>query len=487
MLIAVSSPDLDPAVCERARLARDARFDGLFFTAVKTTGIYCRPVCPAPAPKPRNVEYFSTAAAAAAAGYRPCLRCRPERAPGAPAHRVGSDLVAGALRLIEHGLLDDASVATLAARVGVGERHLRRLFADELGAGPLDVAATRRLLFAKQLLSETALPITQVAGAAGYGSLRRFNAAFLDAYGKAPRDFRRADADAPAQGDLVLRLPYRAPYDFEAMLAFFARRAIPGVEAVDATSYRRSIVIDGDAGWFEVTRRADDEALSLRVSIPRPSLLGPLVARVRRQFDVDAEPAAIAAVLSRSALLRPLVDNWPGQRLPGAWDGFELAVRGILGQQISVAAARTFAARIVAAHGTPLGDAGTAGVDALFPTPAQLVDAPLEAVGLPKARAATIRGLAAACIDGRVGFEPEQTLARFVERFCVLPGIGAWTAHYIAMRALSQPDAFPAGDLILRRLAGSETPLSERAMDAMSQDWRPWRAYAVMLLWRSAG
>lgn len=485
MLIAVSSPDLDPAVCERARLARDARFDGLFYTAVKTTGIYCRPVCPAPAPKPRNVEYFSTAAAAAAAGYRPCLRCRPERAPGAPAHRVGSELVAGALRLIEHGLLDDAPVAELAARVGVGERHLRRLFADELGAGPLDVAATRRLLFAKQLLSETALPITQIAGAAGYASLRRFNAAFLAAYGKAPRDFRRADAEA--RGELVLRLPYRAPYDFDAMLAFFARRAIPGVEAVDATSYRRSIAVDGEPGWFEVTQRIGDDALSLRVSIARPSLLGPLVARVRRQFDVDAEPGAIAAVLSRSALLAPLVATYPGQRLPGAWDGFELAVRGILGQQISVAAARTFASRIVAAHGTPLGERGTAGVDALFPTPAQLADAPLEAIGLPRARAATIRGLAAACLDGRVGFEPEQTLATFVERFCALPGIGAWTAHYIAMRALSQPDAFPAGDLILRRVAGGDAALSERALETSSQDWRPWRAYAVMLLWRSAG
>lgn len=486
MLIAVSSPDLDPAVCERARLARDARFDGLFFTAVKTTGIYCRPVCPAPTPKPRNVEYFSTAAAAAAAGYRPCLRCRPERAPGAPAHRVGSELVAGALRLIEHGLLDEAPVATLAERVGVGERHLRRLFAEQLGAGPLDVAATRRLLFAKQLLAETALPITQVAGAAGYASLRRFNAAFVEAYGKAPRDFRRSEPESPAHGEIVLRLPYRAPYDFAALLAFFARRAVPGVEHVTATHYRRSIAIDGEPGWFEVSQRAGDDALALRVSIARPSLLGPLVARVRRQFDVDAEPGAIAAVFERSSLLRPLLRQWPGQRLPGAWDGFELAVRGILGQQISVAAARTFAARLVAAHGTPLG-VHVEGVDALFPTPAQLADAPLEAIGLPRARAATIRSFAAACLDRRIDFAPEQTLARFVERCVALPGIGAWTAHYIAMRALSQPDAFPAGDLILRRIAGGESLLTERALEAMSQDWRPWRAYAVMLLWRSAG
>ena len=488
MSLAVASFELDPTVCERARLARDARFDGLFFTAVKTTRIYCRPVCPAPTPKSHNVEYFPTAAAAAAGGYRPCLRCRPERAPGAPAHRVGSELVAGALRLIEHGLLDDAPVATLAERVGVGERHLRRLFAEQLGAGPLDVAATRRLLFAKQLLSETALPITQVASAAGYASLRRFNAAFVDTYGKAPRDFRRAETPLSSPGEIVLRLPYRPPYDFAGLMAFFVRRAIPGVEQVSPQHYRRSIVIDGEPGWFEVTPRDGDDALSLRVSVARASQLGRVVAIVRRQFDVDADPAAIHDVLDRSPLLHAATTRWPGQRLPGAWDGFELAVRGVLGQQISVAAARTFAARIVAGWGTPLGERGIEGVSAVFPTPAALADAPLERIGLPRARAATLRGLAAACRDGRVDFAPEQTLAGFVERFTALPGIGAWTAHYIAMRALSQPDAFPAGDLVLRNVSGGGgAPLTERALETLSQAWRPWRAYAVMLLWRTAG
>ena len=482
------SPTLLPtaAACEQARLTRDARFDGLFFTAVKTTRIYCRPVCPAPTPLARNITYYPSAAAAAAEGYRPCLRCRPEAAPGSPLHRAGSELVRGALRLIENGLLDSSPLAVLAERVGVGERHLRRLFADELGASPLDVAATRRLLFAKQLLSETVLPITAIAGAAGYASLRRFNAAFVDTYGKPPREFRRARADRDASDGIVLRLPYRKPFDFAALAAFYARRAIPGVEAVDAGAYRRSVVIDGEMGAFSVTPIEGDDALALRVHGVRMPALGAVVARVRRMFDVDADPRAINAVLKRDSLLGPLVRRWPGQRLPGAWDGFELAVRAVLGQQVSVAAARTLASRIVEHHGTPFANAPVAGISALFPAPGALADAPLEALGITRARAATIRGLARACIDGSLDFGVEQTLPGFVDRLCRLPGIGAWTAHYIAMRALSQPDAFPAGDLVLRKLAGNDSPLSERAMDARAEPWRPWRAYAVMLLWRSA-
>lgn len=480
-----STDTLDHAACERARLARDPRFDGLFYTAVKTTGIYCRPICPAPTPRPNNVTYFSSAGAAAAAGFRPCLRCRPERAPGASAHRARSELVRGALRLIEDGVLDHVPMATLAARVGVGERHLRRVFADEMGASPLDFAATRRLLFAKQLLSETALPITAVAGAAGYSSLRRFNAAFVDSYGKPPRTFRRAGAGAAIDGSLTLRLPYRAPYDFDAMLAFLARRSIPGVESVSESAYRRSIEIDGDGRWFEVSAIANDDALALRVPMLKPDQIGSVVARVRRQFDLDADPIAIAAAFSNDPLLAPLQRQWPGQRLPGAWDGFELAVRGVLGQQISVAAARTLANRLVERHGTPFADA-PAGLQSLFPSPAALADAPLEDIGVTKARAATLRGLAQACVDGRVHFSAEQGLDAMVASLVALPGIGPWTAHYVAMRALSQPDAFPAGDLVLRKIVCGDALMSERALEALSQSWRPWRAYAVMLLWRSA-
>ncbi|WP_067642648.1 DNA-3-methyladenine glycosylase 2 [Dokdonella koreensis] len=477
-----------PAACERARLTRDRRFDGLFFTAVKSTGIYCRPVCPAPAPKPRNIVYYPSAAAAAAAGFRPCLRCRPEAAPGSPLHRARSELVAGALRLIEQGALDDGSLPALARRIGVGERHLRRLFMDELGASPLDVAATRRLLFAKQLVGETGLPITEIAQAAGYASVRRFNAAFSAAYGKPPREIRRTRA-ALANGaadDLVLRLPFRAPYDFAHLAAFYARRAIPGVEVAEALAYRRSFILDGVPGWFEVAPIAGDEALGLRVHHPRSSTLGTLAARVRRMFDVDADPHALAAVFRRSALLAPLIRRWPGQRLPGAWDGFELAVRAVLGQQVSVAAARTLAARVAATHGAvyPAGEA--VGLGRLFPTPQHLVEADLEQLGITRARAATIRGLARALLDGRVQFRAEQPLAAFERDLVALPGIGAWTAHYIAMRALAQPDAFPAADLILRRAAGGDRPLSTRELEQASEAWRPWRAYAVMLLWRAS-
>lgn len=484
---------LDHAICERARLARDPRFDGLFFIAVTSTRIFCRTVCPVPAPKACNVRYYDSAAAAAAAGFRPCLRCRPEAAPGSPLHRAKSDLVAGALRLIEQGALDADTLPGLAAKVGVGERHLRRVFAQELGASPLDVAATRRLLFAKQLLGETRLPMTAVAEAAGYASLRRFNAAFLATYGRPPREIRRgrgpagtpADPDA-ASGSLMLRLPYRAPYDFEHLLGFYARRTIPGVEVVDAQGYRRSVVVGGVPGWFSVVASPGDDALALRVQHPNSSALGAIAARVKRMFDVDADPRALATVFRRSALLKPMIRRWPGQRLPGAWDGFELAVRAVLGQQVSVAAARTLASRVASTWGRPFDAGAAAGVGVLFPDPQALAEAPLETCGITRARAATIRGLAQALLDGRIAFRAEQPLDAFERDLVALPGIGAWTAHYIAMRALAQPDAFPAADLILRRAAGQGRTLSTRELEALAAEWRPWRAYAVMLLWRSS-
>jgi AraC family transcriptional regulator of adaptative response / DNA-3-methyladenine glycosylase II len=481
----VPQSPLDRRVCDRARATRDPRFDGLFFTAVTSTRIYCRPVCPAPTPKARNIRYYASAAAASSVGFRPCLRCRPEAAPGSPLHRAKSDLVAGALRLIEQGVLDETSLPELARRVGVGERHLRRLFADELGTSPLDVAATRRLLFAKKLLTETALPITAIAPAAGYASLRRFNAAFVETYGKAPRDIRRSQSRSATSDELALRLPFRPPYDFAHLLWFLEKRVIPGVEVVDGTTYRRSFVAAGSPGWLSIAPIDGEAALALRVHHAKPSALGEIVTRVRRMFDVDADPLAIHAHLRRDALLKPLMKRWPGQRLPNAWDGFELAVRAILGQQVSVAAARTLAARIAAKHGTPYAEGESVGLSALFPEPEALVDAPLEAIGIMRTRADAIRTLARAVAEGRVHFRTEQTLAAFEERLVALPGIGPWTAHYVAMRALGQPDAFPAADLILRRAAGRGEMLSTRATEALSEAWRPWRAYAVMLLWRS--
>lgn len=478
----------DHAVCERARLSRDARFDGLFFTAVTSTRIYCRPVCPAPSPKPANVRYYASAAAAEAAGFRPCLRCRPELAPGNAVWQRGEHVVARALKLIDAGVLADHSLEQLAARVDIGARQLRRLFVEHIGAPPIDVHTTRRLLFAKQLLTETALPVTEVAMASGFGSLRRFNAAFAQANRMQPRELRRQPRPT-SSGALTLRLGYRPPYDFGWMLVFLRGRSLPGVEVVDEHSYSRVFGPSDAPGWLRVSAWPDDaHALRLELHCPQPGQLLPLVTKLRRMFDLDAEPQAIAASLGARGVLKPMLRKHPGLRLPGGWDGFEIAVRAVLGQQVTVAAARTLASRIVHRYGEPLGAPLLPGLDRLFPSPARLMDADLREIGVIAARANTIRGIAQALQDGRVDFRAEQPLEEFVRRWVALPGIGEWTAHYIAMRALSHPDAFPAADLILRRVAANGDPaLSTRALGEMAEAWRPWRAYAVMHLWRAAG
>ncbi|QDH69547.1 AlkA N-terminal domain-containing protein [Marilutibacter alkalisoli] len=489
---AIAHPEGLPShqVCEQARLSRDVRFDGLFFTAVTTTGIYCRPVCPAPAPKPRNVVYYPNAAAAEAAGFRPCLRCRPELSPGDGAWRRGDAAVERAIKLINEGLLADASVSALAERVNLGERQLRRLFVERLGAAPLGVHGTRRLLFAKQLLTETDLSITDVAMAAGFGSLRRFNTAFKDAYRMAPRDLRLRPK-AQQHETLALRLGYRPPYDLPAMLDFLRGRALPGVEVVGDSAYQRVIAPatgDGPTGWLRVSAWPGDEpALKLELHGIAPLQLQPVVNRVRRMFDLDAEPQVIADTLSVDRRLRPLLKQRPGLRLPSGWDGFEIAVRAIIGQQISVTAARTVAARVAQRFGTPLAAPLAEGLEHLFPTPEALADADLTSVGLTRARAATIRTVAQALLDGQVDFAAERTLEDFVARWTALPGIGPWTAHYIALRALAHPDAFPADDLVLQKTLPTDgSRLTAKALTIRAEAWRPWRAYAVIQLWREA-
>ncbi|NUS60164.1 MAG: DNA-3-methyladenine glycosylase 2 family protein [Lysobacter sp.] len=477
-------------VCERARLSRDLRFDGLFFTAVTSTRIYCRPVCPAPTPKPQNVTYFANAAAAEAAGFRPCLRCRPELSPGDGAWRRGDAAVERAIKLIHEGVLADVSVEALAARVNLGERQLRRLFVERLGASPVGVHGTRRLLFAKQLLTETDLSITDVAMAAGFGSLRRFNTTFREAYRMAPRELRKRPL-APRGETLVLRLGYRPPYDLQAMLAFLRGRAMPGVEVADAASYQRIVApmeVHGAPGWLRVSAWPGDEAaLKLELHGIAPLQLQAVVQRVRRMFDLDADPQAIAAVLSADRRMRPALARKPGLRLPSGWDGFEIAVRAIIGQQVSVAAARTVATRVAQRYGTTLETPLAEGLLHVFPTPDALADADLESAGLTRARAGTIRTVARALLDGAVDFAPERTLEDFVERWVALPGIGPWTAHYIAMRALSHPDAFPAEDLVLQKMLPNDgTRLTARALRERAEAWRPWRAYAVIHLWHEA-
>jgi AraC family transcriptional regulator of adaptative response / DNA-3-methyladenine glycosylase II len=478
------------AVLDRARRSRDARFDGRFFVAVTSTGIYCRPVCPAPSPRTSNVRYYATAAAAADAGFRPCLRCRPEAAPGTPAWLGASAVVRRALSLIHDGALDEDPVEALAARVGLGARHLNRLFVEHVGAPPIAVAQTRRLHFAKRLVDETDLTMTQVAIASGYGSLRRFNAAFLETYGRSPSALRRLRAAAPAAGAIVLRLALRPPYDLDGVLRFLGARAIPGVERVEGSVYARTVAVEGGPAVVEVGRAGTPEkngaprSLELRVTGAPPSSLLRLTADARRAFDLAADPDEVSAALRRDPLLGPLVRRRPGLRIAGAWDSFECAVRAVVGQQVSVEAARTLAARIVERHGVRL-PVPVRGLTHLFPSPAALASADLSGLGLTTARAASIGGLARAVEDGRLDLRgPAEDVAAGLR---ALPGFGDWTAQYVALRGLGEPDAFPAGDLVLRRMAaGGARPLSARALAARADAWRPWRAYAVFHLWAEA-
>ncbi len=469
---------LSHVICRTARLSRDPRFDGKFFIGVHSTGIYCRPVCPAPSPKEQNVEYYPSAAAAAEAGLRPCLRCRPECSPGTPAWLGSSVTVSRALRLIAEGALEQDGVDTLAERLGMGSRHLRRLFLEHLGATPVAVAQTRRLLAAKKLIDETTLPLTEIAIASGFGSIRRFNAAFLQTWGRSPRLMRRLRGKAPVGGPCTLELRYRPPFDWAALIGFLAGRAIGGVEYVEGDVYRRTIVTARGPGWIEV-RPAGAAALKLSVHCPDSSDLLATASRVRRLFDLDADPQAIAAHLRPDPLLGPLLKTRPGLRVPGAWDGFELGVRVILGQQVSVAGASTLAARLVRKLGQPVAfDA--AGLTHTFPQPCEFANADL-AIGLPAARAEAIRHYAREVANGAVSFNAAVDSRAFQEKLRSLPGIGPWTAQYIAMRALSDPDAFPAGDLVLLRAAG-ETKFA--ALERRAETWQPWRAYAAMHLWQ---
>ncbi len=476
-------------IYERARKSRDARFDGQFYIGVRTTGIYCRPICPANTPKSENVTFFPTAAAAGEAGYRPCLRCRPECAPGTPAWGGTSTTVRRGLKLIASGALDDSNVEDLATRLGVTSRHLRRLFTRHLGASPLAVAHTQRLHFAKQLIDQTRLPMQDIAVAAGYGSVRRFNDSFVKTYGRPPRELRRAgdEVDDVDPGTaLTVKLPCRKPFDWQALLAFFAARATPGVESAEGDRYLRTVRIDGQPGVIEMRPDAGGVLLTMH-GIGTPNVF-PVVQRCREMCDLDAPIQEIADVLSRDAVLGRLLRRNPGVRVPGAWDGFELTVRAILGQQISVKAATTIAGRIVKAYGEPVRDRGFSGLTHLFPVPERLARARFNNLGITGSRAATLRSVARAALDGTLTFDASQDPAAFRESLLAIPGIGEWTAQYAAMRALKNPDAFPASDLGLLRAfdAPGRRRLRPAQLEELSQDWRPWRAYAALLLWSPA-
>jgi AraC family transcriptional regulator of adaptative response / DNA-3-methyladenine glycosylase II len=463
-----SSDRLDPEVCSRARLARDPRFDGEFFLAVRTTGIYCRPICPARAPAEKNVHYYRSAAQAARDGYRPCLRCRPESAPDSPAWLGTTTTVQRALRLIQQGALNEGTLAQLAARLGIGERYLRKLFERELGVSPQAIALNQRLLFARKLLAETTLPITDVAFAAGFGSVRRFNSALKTQFRQTPGELRRRAAETTGGNAIGLRLHFRPPYDWEGVLQFFSRHAISGVESVADGCYRRNLLLPGGPASICVSRVWGRDALQLTLETGEYSQLMQIVARVRRMFDLDANPAAILSSLEQDPLLAPLIRANPGIRAPGSWSLYESAVRAIVGQQVSTGAARGICARLaLAASADP--------DHPVFPPAAQLATLGDQHFPMPGRRRDTLRTL------GRdfSGREDELDL----DALAAIRGVGPWTLAMVALRGAGDPDVFPLGDLGLEKAwlaAAGDQPLPQH-----TNKWRPWRSYAANLLWRS--
>ena len=473
---------LDPAQCYRAILSHDTRFDGRFFVGVGTTRIYCRPVCTAKTPLERNCSFYPSAAAAEARGFRPCLRCRPELAPGYAVVDANGRLAKSAAGLIEDGQLAEGSLAELAGTLGVTDRHLRRVFQQEFGVAPVAYAQTQRLLLAKRLLTDTKLPVIDVAMASGFASLRRFNDLFRTRYRMTPGELRRtSDKGAPAE-TLAFDLAYRPPYDWEAMLAFLERRAIAGVESVQRASYRRTVRVAtarGEAtGWISVAPSKRRAALRVTVSASLAGALPVVLARVKHLFDLSCRPEEIGEVLG------PLAARHPGLRLPGAMDGFEVAVRAILGQQVTVTAATRIAARFAEAFGQSV-DTPHASLTRLFPraaTIAALDPTDIASRGVVRTRARAIVELAREVASGKLRLDPSADVEATIALLDALPGVGPWTAQYVAMRALAWPDAFPHPDVaVLKAMKES------RAASALAcaESWRPWRAYAVLHLWKS--
>jgi AraC family transcriptional regulator of adaptative response / DNA-3-methyladenine glycosylase II len=499
---------LESDACYLAMKTHDARFDGSFFTAVTSTGIYCRPVCRVKLPRRENCRFFRHAAQAEAAGFRPCLRCRPELAPRANGAASWSTedasriLALQAARLIDEPdawAEDGPGAAQIAARLGVSDRHLRRIFEVQFGVSPLQYLQTRRLLAAKQLIADTRLPMTQVALASGFASVRRFNAAFVEHYGLNPSALRRAGGAAPEGGPakaIEVRLGFRPPYDANAMLGFFARRALRGIEVVTTADGKepakgstpsyvklcRTLRVQQGAqahtGWLQLRFDLEREQVLLSVSDSLAAVLPIVISRARALFDLDAEPMAI------NAALHAAFPHGDGLRVPGAVDGFELAVRAVLGQQVTVAAARTLGSRLVEAFGEPLATP-VEGLDRLFPTPAAIAAASGDALGqlgIVRQRQAALHAIAQHVSDGKIALHAGADVPSTIAALQALPGIGAWTAQYIAMRALRWPDAFPAGDIALQKALGVTTA---RAASEASQAWRPWRSYAVLRAWHA--
>jgi AraC family transcriptional regulator of adaptative response / DNA-3-methyladenine glycosylase II len=473
---------LDPAACYQALKARDARFDGRFFVGVSSTRIYCRPVCTVKAPQQKNCTFYPSAAAAEVAGYRPCLRCRPELAPGNASVDATARLAHAAAGLIEDGLLNEASIEQLAQRLGVTDRHLRRVFQSELGVSPVEYAQTHRLLLAKRLLTDTPLTVTDVAMASGFGSLRRFNALFRSRYRLSPSDLRKRLAGAGSADVLTFQLGYRPPLDWSRLLEFLSKRSIEGVESIEGSRYLRTVrMVHGEkqhAGWIAVSPAKRKPTIEVQMSASLVAAIPSVLGRVKRLFDLACNPAEISMALGPLALPRP------GLRLPGAFDGFEIAVRAVVGQQITVKAARTLVGRFAACFGESI-ETPERALRTLFPSPAQVAQVAYSDIavnGILAARSKTIIALARAIADGTLSLEPGTDVEQTIRALRRVPGVGEWTAQYIAMRALSWPNAFPHTDYGVLKAMGEKNP---RIALERAAGWQPWRAYAVIHLWNS--
>jgi AraC family transcriptional regulator of adaptative response / DNA-3-methyladenine glycosylase II len=473
---------LDPAACYQALRARDPRFDGRFFVGVSSTRIYCRPICTVKPPQHKNCTFYPSAAAAEVAGYRPCMRCRPELAPGNASVDATARLAYSAAGLIEDGLLNEASIEQLAARLGVTDRHLRRVFQSELGVSPVEYAQTHRLLLAKRLLTDTPLSITGVAMASGFGSLRRFNALFRSRYRLSPSDLRKRLTSTSVPEMLTFQLGYRPPLDWSRLLEFLSKRSIEGVEHIEGSRYLRTVrIVQADrqhTGWIAVSPARRKPTIEVQMSASLVGAIPSVLSRVKRIFDLACNPAEISAALGELAVTRP------GLRLPGAFDGFEVAVRAVVGQQITVKAARTLVGRFAACFGesirTPDAKLGT-----LFPSAAQVAQvsySDIAANGILAARSKTIIALARAIAEGTLVLEPGADVEQTISTLRNVSGVGEWTAQYIAMRALSWPNAFPHTDYGVLKAMGEKNP---RVALERAAEWQPWRAYAVIHLWNS--
>jgi AraC family transcriptional regulator of adaptative response / DNA-3-methyladenine glycosylase II len=473
---------LNPEHCYQAVLTRDARFDGRFFVAVRTTRIYCRPICRVKTPMRKNCEFFSYAAAAETAGYRPCKRCRPELAPGSSLMEISSQQARNAAYYIGQDFLSEHSLAELAAKLGITDRQLRRVFHDEFGVSPVEFSQTQRLLLAKQLLTDSAMPVTSVAYASGFKSLRRFNALLKQRYRLAPTEFRKQQRREVPQNftEFPFRLYYRPPFDWERLLDFLSSRAVPHVEGVQDGKYFRTVSIIRQnrtvTGQIEVRQDADKHMLSVQLSDSLLPVCAPVLERLKRLFDLRADPAAISLALGKVAQQRP------GLRLPGSFEGFEMAVRAILGQQVSVAAASTLAGRLALRYGEPIQTPFTA-LTRLFPTAQKLASASAAEIGrlgITGQRAKTLIALSQAVASGALHLDPGSPIENTLEQLRQIPGIGEWTIQYIAMRALSWPDAFPHTDLGIKKAVALNHP---KKILELAEKWRPWRGYATLHLW----